>query len=234
MGFLRPQNIIDSRPHHPRPVSSKMLTFSGLKQSQPESQPRAARRKHSPTPLVLRQTLPRLASDQSMPASRPIKSADIASDSSQCLQIPNTRMSDMSSLSSGFGDAIIGIPELAFTTQAGPIHAPKPPVHDNLSSRATVPKTPKEPKENPTYNHTLEDSPPRFWSVNSWVNQQSSRLQRHTDRQSRRQSAKTTKRERAISEATNPAFKAHPGDAVRAFGKGQRVPSEILDRKFSD
>lgn len=71
-----------------------------------------------------------------------------------------TVVSDMSSLSSGFGDGDIIMPPPA--TASSPAH------RSTLSAgnRETV------------YTEASEDSPPRFRTVNSWVRQQSGRVRR--------------------------------------------------------
>lgn len=96
------------------------------------------------------------------------------------------RASELSSLSSGFGDEDIIVPPPAATRQPG---APNP-------SRLTYQQTPSVSRKNSVanlseagnsnrdtvYTTTSEDMPPRFRTVSSWVNQQTGRVRRAEQR----------------------------------------------------
>lgn len=74
-----------------------------------------------------------------------------------------TVVSDMSSLSSGFGDGDIIMPPPA--TASSPAH------RSNLSNAS-------DGNRDTVFTEASDDSPPRFRTVNSWVRQQSGRVQR--------------------------------------------------------
>ncbi|KAF3769939.1 hypothetical protein M406DRAFT_325420 [Cryphonectria parasitica EP155] len=84
------------------------------------------------------------------------------------------RASELSSISSGFGDGDIIVPPPPAALQQGlaprPVSFAKSVVNrseeENRGQRDTV------------YTTTSEDMPPRYRSVNSWVNQQTGRIQR--------------------------------------------------------
>ncbi|KAH6693724.1 hypothetical protein F5X68DRAFT_46625 [Plectosphaerella plurivora] len=93
-------------------------------------------------------------------------------------RMPN-RASEISSLSSGFGDGDIMMPSAMSTLQAPPTasqglrSAQNNVVRDSWASR---------PNRETVYTETSEDLPPRFRTVNSWVNQQTGRVKRAQDR----------------------------------------------------
>lgn len=99
-------------------------------------------------------------------------------------QLPNARFSDISSLSSGFGDG-----QFLYNTMSSGI---SPTNLDGPAVRATIkaplPVAQRESvarfsmRRDTVYTEASEDSPPRFRSVNSWVNQQSSRVTRARQR----------------------------------------------------
>lgn len=87
---------------------------------------------------------------------------------------PANRVSAISSLSSGFGDGDIIVPGLQ----------PPPPASQALRSTQNVvgryswvSKSGSSNRET-IYTETSEDLPPRFRTVNSWVNQQTGRVKR--------------------------------------------------------
>lgn len=96
------------------------------------------------------------------------------------------RASELSSLSSGFGDEDIIVPPPAATRQPGGPGA----------SRLSYQQTPSVSRKNSVanisdagnnnrdtvYTTTSEDMPPRFRTVNSWVNQQTGRVRRAEQR----------------------------------------------------
>ncbi|KAF6832237.1 hypothetical protein CMUS01_07010 [Colletotrichum musicola] len=88
------------------------------------------------------------------------------------------RASELSSISSGFGDGDIIVPGMALQ--------PPPPVSQqyltvNQNGAGRLSWTSKSNRET-VYTETSEDLPPRFRSVNSWVNQQTGRIKRAQDR----------------------------------------------------
>jgi hypothetical protein len=93
-------------------------------------------------------------------------------------RLPN-RASEISSLSSGFGDGDIMMPSAMSTLQAPPTasqglrSAQNNVVRDSWASR---------PNRDTIYTETSEDLPPRFRTVSSWVNQQTGRVKRAQDR----------------------------------------------------
>ncbi|TPX10831.1 uncharacterized protein E0L32_008220 [Thyridium curvatum] len=91
----------------------------------------------------------------------------------------SNRDSQVSSLSSGFGDFDIIVPQqppAAATAQANGAYGP-PTARFSWASR-------NGPARRETvYTETSEDSPPKFRSITSWVNQQSGRVRRAAARQ---------------------------------------------------
>ncbi|KAH0599341.1 hypothetical protein MHUMG1_03458 [Metarhizium humberi] len=97
-------------------------------------------------------------------------------------QLPNTRMSDISSLSSGFGDGQFMIGTMSSGTNSA----------NNTASETTVkaplPVARRESigalsqRRDTVYTEASEDTPARFRSVNSWVRQQTGRVTRATQR----------------------------------------------------
>jgi hypothetical protein len=167
--------------------------------------------------------------------------------------------SDLSSLSSGFGDAKIDIPESGPTrpksqrksrASRGSRNNNTPPRFSWSSSpttlglgrtkgnRDTIYTANTTKSTNTTTTTSSEDSTPRFRSVNSWVSHQSKRIQRQMehDREVDNMPAipvpapvKKANHRRLQSEITDPGFKYHPGDEV-PLSTGKRVPSVILDK----
>ncbi|RYP48840.1 hypothetical protein DL768_005348 [Monosporascus sp. mg162] len=97
------------------------------------------------------------------------------------------RDSEISSLSSGFGDGDIVIPQS--------LTAPPPPVAARQEPQQPPPRTPNylgrfswmsrsssNGKRETVYTQTSEDRPARFRSINSWVNQQAGRVRRANSR----------------------------------------------------
>ncbi|TGO89517.1 hypothetical protein BPOR_0105g00010 [Botrytis porri] len=143
-------------------------------------------------------------------------------------------MSYLSSISSGFGDSLVmpddsappQIPVSRFSWTTASQGAPR--------NRDTI------------YTTTSEETAPRFRTVNSWVAQQTGRVERkqqsdmeipampeipisYTHRSQVPEPLFTEGHQRNLSE--NPAFRHHPGDEIE-LGRGSRVPSSILDRKM--
>ncbi|EFQ25284.1 uncharacterized protein GLRG_00428 [Colletotrichum graminicola M1.001] len=86
------------------------------------------------------------------------------------------RASELSSISSGFGDGDIIVPGMP-----GMVLQPPPPVSQSLrASRMDNDRVSWANKSNreTVYTEASEDLPPRFRTVDSWVNQQSGRVKR--------------------------------------------------------
>ncbi|KAF4831130.1 hypothetical protein CGCTS75_v005383 [Colletotrichum tropicale] len=77
------------------------------------------------------------------------------------------RASELSSISSGFGDGDIVVPGMALQ--------PPPPIRQSQAGRFSWMS---KSNRDTVYTETSEDLPPRFRSVNSWVNQQTGRIKR--------------------------------------------------------
>ncbi|PBP21389.1 hypothetical protein BUE80_DR007779 [Diplocarpon rosae] len=153
-------------------------------------------------------------------------------------------LSYLSSLSSGFGDGLI-MPEPTVNGGASrqtyrQSRDPGNPVAPRISwATSAAPPNPGVKGDRDTiYTTTSTDSGPRFRTINSWVAQQSDRVdrQQQSDREiptmppipHRLQTQFKTFHQRNLSE--DPAFKHHPGNEI-AIGGGSRVPSSILDAK---
>lgn len=83
------------------------------------------------------------------------------------------RASELSSISSGFGDGDIIVPGMALQ--------PPPPVQQHLTvnqNGAGRLSWASKSNRDTVYTETSEDLPPRFRTVNSWVNQQTGRIKR--------------------------------------------------------
>lgn len=91
------------------------------------------------------------------------------------------RASELSSISSGFGDGDIIVPPPA-TLQPGPAPRPfsyvKAPGLSRSNSVANRSEAGSNGQRDTVYTATSEDMPARYRSVNSWVNQQTGRIQR--------------------------------------------------------
>ncbi|KFY15744.1 hypothetical protein V492_01785 [Pseudogymnoascus sp. VKM F-4246] len=173
----------------------------------------------------------------------------------------NQRASQASSLSSGFGDAVIDIPESGPTTYISSKGAPGRPGPNNQTlgldlgprfSWANVP-TPRtlgnHRNRDTATTTTSRDSEPRFRTVTSWVNQQTSRVMKNQGDSGAAATAPSQERDGvpdipAIPEAygggkhqrmpsaeTDAVFKAHPGDEVE-IKESSRIPSTLLTRKL--
>ncbi|KAK1780994.1 LOW QUALITY PROTEIN: hypothetical protein QBC45DRAFT_449733 [Copromyces sp. CBS 386.78] len=87
------------------------------------------------------------------------------------------RMSDISSLSSGFGDGDFIVPEQTVQPpQPAAIAYPSSPI--GTTNRLSGISTQQGGKRDTIYTECSEDTPARFRSLNSWVAQQSSRVKR--------------------------------------------------------
>ena len=158
------------------------------------------------------------------------------SDAYDPAQKEERHMSYLSSLSSGFGDQII-IPE------AGPS---KP--NDDRASRQSYRQSRKFPWATSARNRdtvytiaSIDSTPPRFRTINSWVAQQTGRVQRQQEVHEEVPNMPEIPKPLQIGFASNPAhqrtqsdisaFKQHPGDEIE-FPRGSRIPSTILDKKL--
>lgn len=94
------------------------------------------------------------------------------------------RASELSSLSSGFGDGDFTLPN--------DMIKPPPPATSNLRQSTNLVgrlSFLSQSRRDTVYTQASEDSPPRFRSVNSWVNQQSGRIKRARQREQDNQNA---------------------------------------------
>lgn len=155
------------------------------------------------------------------------------------LQYPNqtdiNHLSYLSSLSSGFGDAEINIPESG-PTKPNP-QGVRQSSHQSrkFSWVSSVPGFRRQGDRDTVYTTTSEDSAPRFRTVTSWVAQQTGRVERKQQIDSEIPNIPTIPRPLQIGVDENDnnrtVFQYHPGDEVQ-ISRGSRVPSEILDRKI--
>ncbi|KAF3059710.1 hypothetical protein GL218_04441 [Daldinia childiae] len=83
-----------------------------------------------------------------------------------------TRASEISSISSGFGDGDIVIPPSSGSDKPLPV-----PAEENPAARDSWISRPGERRET-VYTEASEDRPARFRSITSWVNQQAGRAKR--------------------------------------------------------
>jgi hypothetical protein len=150
------------------------------------------------------------------------------------------RMSYLSSLSSGFGDGLI-IPESGATI---PPNAAQRQSRNQRASRfswqtSSGPRTPgMRSDRNSIYTTSSVESTPRFRTVNSWVAQQTGRVekrQKKADEEVPNMPAIPTPLQIGTNyqqkEIDHSAFQQHPGDEVE-LAPGSRVPSSILDKKI--
>ena len=167
---------------------------------------------------------------------------------------PSITYTELSSLSSGFGDAKIDIPESGPTkpNSQRKSHASRASQKDINYSRFSWSSSPttlgrgrgnRDTIYTSTTTHTTlttssEESGPRFRTVNSWVSHQAKRVQRQKDHDREIDSmpalpaeahVKSAHHKRLQSEITDPGFKYHPGDEV-PLASSNRVPSAILDK----
>ncbi|KIE01570.1 hypothetical protein MAJ_02375, partial [Metarhizium majus ARSEF 297] len=97
-------------------------------------------------------------------------------------QLPNTRMSDISSLSSGFGDGQFMIDTLSSGTNSANNTASETTVKAPLPVARRESVGALSQRRDTVYTEASEDTPARFRSVNSWVRQQTGRVTRATQR----------------------------------------------------
>ncbi|ESZ98345.1 hypothetical protein SBOR_1223 [Sclerotinia borealis F-4128] len=142
-------------------------------------------------------------------------------------------ISYLSSISSGFGDSLVMLDDSA-------------PPQNPVSRFSWTTASQGAPQNRDTiYTTTSEETSPRFRTVNSWVAQQTGRVERkqqsdmeipampeipilYTHRSQVPEPLFTEGHQRMASE--NQAFRHHPGDEIE-LGRGSRVPSSILDKR---
>ncbi|QSZ37017.1 hypothetical protein DSL72_009109 [Monilinia vaccinii-corymbosi] len=144
------------------------------------------------------------------------------------------RISYLSSISSGFGDSLAMLDD-------------SPPPQNPVSRFSWTTASQGGARNRDTiYTTTSEETAPRFRTVNSWVAQQTGRVEQkqqsvmevpampeipisYTHRSQVPYPLFTGGHQRQASD--NSVFKYHPGDEI-GFGGGSRVPSSVLDRKL--
>lgn len=144
-------------------------------------------------------------------------------------------MSYLSSLSSGFGDQII-IPE-PLPTKPNNAGASRQSYRQSRKfSWATSARGPQGDRDTIYTTASIDSTPPRFRTINSWVAQQVGRVQKEQAQDEVPAMPEIPKplqagvdHQRKASE--DPAFRHHPGDEIE-LSKGSRIPSTILDKKF--
>jgi hypothetical protein len=146
---------------------------------------------------------------------------------------PN-HLSYLSSLSSGFGDGLI-IPE-STVAGGGPRQSYRQSPNQRTSrfSWTTSARGPTGDRDT-VYTTSSIESAPRFRTVNSWVAQQTGRVEKRAQNQKEvpAMPAIPLPLQAGVDHQRNPsedpAFRAHPGDEI-AVSNGTRIPSVILDR----
>ncbi|KAG0648744.1 hypothetical protein D0Z07_4839 [Hyphodiscus hymeniophilus] len=147
-------------------------------------------------------------------------------------------MSYLSSLSSGFGDQII-IPE-PVSTKPTNIRASRQSYRQSRKFSWAGSAEGLHGDRDTVYTTTSTDStPPRFQTINSWVAQQTGRVERQQQANDEvpampgiprpLQTGVSVDHQRKPSE--DPAFRHHPGDEIE-LSRGVRIPSTILDKNF--
>ncbi|KFY28617.1 hypothetical protein V493_02832 [Pseudogymnoascus sp. VKM F-4281 (FW-2241)] len=211
---------------------------------------------------LIQNAAPIAASQQPMPSTRddPPPMPTIPPAYRQAANGKSQRMSEASSLSSGFGDAVIDIPESGPTTYVSDKAGPNLPKPNNKTlgldlgprfSWANIP-TPRtlgnHRKRDTVTTTTSQDSEPRFRTITSWVNQQTSRVMKNQndggtaavpgqerdsvpDLPAIPEAYGGAKHKRISSAETDVVFKAHPGDEVE-IKERSRIPSTLLTRKL--
>lgn len=82
------------------------------------------------------------------------------------------------------------------------------------------------------YTTTSEDSAPRFRTIHSWVNQQSSRVEKGKNAHVPSMPPLPPSQRHLRAGSESPAFRQHPGDQVDIATEPARIESVILDRKL--
>ncbi len=146
---------------------------------------------------------------------------------------PNQRevnhLSYLSSLSSGFGDGLI-IPDSTVNEASQQGYR-----QSRSQGTARFSWVTSVRDRDTVYTQASIESAPRFRTINSWVAQQSSRVERQqqSDVEVPAMPAITLPLQAGVEHqrkpSEDPAFRAHPGDEI-TISRGSRVPSEILDK----
>lgn len=153
----------------------------------------------------------------------------------------NNRASTLSSLSSGFGDGLIvqDADTYRYTTRQPSQRKSKGQRSTRFSWQTTTSKPPGSDRTS-TYTTTSVDTAPRFRTVNSWVAQQSGRVERQAMMEAQipamppipgplQRSVAPIRHQRQESDIS--AFNYHPGQEIR-LAPGSRVASSVLDKKI--
>jgi len=154
-----------ARTHQPAPSfsSTEAVQFGGTLQTNPSN---GTYRSLGDDSLYSQPGLVRQPSDAYNPARRQLN-----------------RASELSSLSSGFGDGDFAMPNGMM----------KPPASVNPRQSTNIPggrfSFMSQGRRDTVYTQSSEDSPPRFRSVNSWVDQQSGRIKRARQREEDQENA---------------------------------------------
>ena len=168
----------------PRPGSLRRTGTSGSKGSTRKANLAGGYRPEPQVPQSPALELPMGIRIPDTPGSQPPVLPTPVSDTSEAArrQLPTYRESQLSSLSSGFGDGDLVAPQPL--TAPPPAIAPGPaPMRDDYAAgaRASVRESwlsRGDSRRETVYTQSSEDRPVRFRSINSWVNQQTGRVQR--------------------------------------------------------
>lgn len=94
------------------------------------------------------------------------------------------RVSELSSISSGFGDGDLILPDSNVVKAPQPVASSLRQSTTNLAGRFSwVSQAMRSSRRDTVYTQSSEDSPPRFRTISSWVNQQTGRVKRAQQRQ---------------------------------------------------
>lgn len=157
-------------------------------------------------------------------------------------QQENNRASTLSSLSSGFGDGLIIIQD-DNTVKYAPRGGTKSRGQrtTRFSWQTTTSKAPTNDRTS-TYTTMSTDTAPRFRSVNSWVAQQTGRVEREQMMAAQipemppipkpLQKSVAAIKQHQRQESDISAFNYHPGQKLSMGPPGSRIASSVLDKKM--
>jgi hypothetical protein len=160
------------------------------------------------------------------------------SDANDPVERAVNHISYLSSLSSGFGDQII-IPEPG-PTKPNNVRASRQSYRQSRKfSWATSARGPQGDRDTVYTTSSIDSTPARFRTINSWVAQQTGRLQKQNQIKDEVPSMPEIPKplqigvgvEHQRKSSEDPAFRHHPGEEIE-LGKASRIPSTILDKKF--
>lgn len=143
-----------------------------------------------------------------------------------------TRMSYLSSLSSGFGDGLV-------MSEAGGANGHRHTMHQNRPRTARFSWMPRSSRgdRDTVYTTASVESAPRFRTVNSWVAHQTGHMEKRAPLSSNPPSmppiphlSQPEMPDHHRNTSEDPAFRFHPGEEIQ-ISRGSRVPSEILNKK---